>query len=100
MIEPAGCWWLLTDICQSSEDDDDDGPPEELEGEDLEYVIKLHAASGRCSMLLMDKDKATESFQANLDVSHSFVDIFSSMVRSKCAFLMSCFSSLPPTPRN
>lgn len=49
--------------------DDNEEPPEELEGEDLEYVIKLHAASGRCSTLLMDKDKSEASFQANLDVS-------------------------------
>jgi hypothetical protein len=53
--------------------EDNDLSPTELEGEDLEYVLKLNAAMGRCSLLLMDKDKSLNAFQANLDVSSTTV---------------------------
>eukprot|EP00797_Seminavis_robusta_P022824 Sro368_g127930.2 (2147) ;mRNA; r:15598-22595 len=49
-------------------EDENESKSDLLTGEDLEYVLKLNAAMGRCSLLLMDKDKSTGAFQANLDL--------------------------------
>ena len=47
---------------------EDNETSDELEGEDLEYVLKLNAAMGWGAMMLMNKEKSIASFQASLDV--------------------------------
>ena len=57
--EPDG---FLTVRSPGTEDNEE--PPDELAGEDLEYVLKLNVAMGRCATLLMDHEKSTASFKA------------------------------------
>ena len=74
--------WIIGSVIAiaSSTSEDNETPADELESEDLEYVLKLNAAIGRSAMMLMNKEKSIASFQASLDVSN-----FATML-AKCMF--------------
>jgi hypothetical protein len=57
----------------SSDEEDESSPEEELSGEDLDYISKLYTAMGRCSLLLMDKEKAAASFDSCINVSFTTI---------------------------